>query len=197
MFYFNTNVLHYTYDQMAWMMVIDALGDLAGVIVFRIFFSKTSFKKMIMITTCCFSLAQASKLMLTQQLTHKIGLEPIVYTYLTEWIYNFVNELHLMPLMVLACKMCPKQVEASFYALVLVVINLGYTFSYQLGGIFTYNLGITSTNFDHLWILVVIASACPLLTLLILLIIPSKFDVNAELEKYFKKQSENNKKTSS
>ena len=60
-------------------------------------------------------------------------------------MFTFVNELHLMPLMILACKMCPKQVEASFYAFVLAVINLGYLVSYQLGGIITYSLGITAT----------------------------------------------------
>lgn len=83
-----------------------------------------------------------------------------------------------MPLMVLAAKMCPKSVEATFYSFVLAIINLGYLVSYQLGGVFTWALNITSTNFDNLWILITIASAIPLITLLFLLIVPSSIDVN-------------------
>jgi hypothetical protein len=64
------------------------------------------------------------------------------------FFYSFVGELHLMPLMVLAAQMCPKGMEATFYAIVTAVINLGYLFSYWLGGLLTYWLDITSTDFS-------------------------------------------------
>lgn len=89
-----------------------------------------------------------------------------------------MNELHLMPLMVLACKMCPKSVEASFYAFILAIINFGYLVSYWTGGLLTWGLGITSENFTQLWILITIASAFPLITLLFLIVLPSTLDVN-------------------
>lgn len=106
-------------------------------------------------------------------------------------MFTFVNELHLMPLMVLACKMCPKKVEASFYAFVLAVINLGYLVSYQFGGLLTFALGITATTFTRLWILVLISALFPLATQLLLLFLPEKYDVNEEIEKYFKLRREN------
>lgn len=87
--------------------------------------------------------------------------------------------------MVLACKMCPKQVEASFYAFVLAVINLGYLVSYQFGGLLTYSLGITATNFSNLWILVLLSALFPLATQVFLLFLPEKYDVNEEISKYF------------
>ena len=69
--------------------------------------------------------------MVVEHLTQSVlSLDPSVYTYITAWIYSFVNELHLMPLMILACKMCPKAAEATFYAFVLAIINLGYLVSY-------------------------------------------------------------------
>lgn len=37
-----------------------------------------------------------------------LDMSPIAYTYVTQLLYTFVNELHLMPLMVLAAKMSPK-----------------------------------------------------------------------------------------
>ena len=48
-----------------------------------------------------------------------------------------------MPLMIIACQMCPKNIEATFYALVLAVINAGYLISYWLGGLMTIAWGIT------------------------------------------------------
>jgi hypothetical protein len=82
--------------------------------------------------------------------------------------------------------MSPKSVEASFYAFILAIINLGYLVSYQMGGLLTWSLSITATDFQNLWILIVIATIFPLATLFFLLLIPSKFDVNEEIEKYFR-----------
>jgi hypothetical protein len=70
--------------------------------------------------------------------------------------------------------MCPKAIESTFYAFVTAVINAGYLLSYQLGGLLTFWLGITSTNFDSLWILITISSVFPILTLFFLFIMPSE-----------------------
>lgn len=87
--------------------------------------------------------------------------------------------------MVLACQMCPKQVEATFYALVLAIINLGYLISYWIGGFLTIwlNVGssksassseLTAANFKNFWVLIVISCAWPLCTLLYLFILPKE-----------------------
>ena len=79
-----------------------------------------------------------------------------------------------MPLMVLACQMCPKQVESTFYALVMAVINLGYLISYWIGGLLTIWFNVSSEDFDNFWVLILISSTWPLLTLLYLLLLPKE-----------------------
>lgn len=79
-----------------------------------------------------------------------------------------------MPLMVLACQMCPKDVETTFYALVLAVINLGYLISYWIGGLLTIWLNVSSTDFKNFWVLILVSSVWPLCTLLYLLILPKE-----------------------
>ena len=79
-----------------------------------------------------------------------------------------------MPLMVLACQMCPKQVESTFYALVMAIINLGYLVSYWIGGLLTIWLGISSEDFSRFWILILISSLWPLVTLLYLTCLPKE-----------------------
>mmetsp|Transcript_27437 Transcript_27437/g.19805 ORF Transcript_27437/g.19805 Transcript_27437/m.19805 type:complete len:138 (+) Transcript_27437:1017-1430(+) len=132
-------------------------------------------------TTAFFSFTQACKLFLAFNVTQSwFNMSPIDFTYVIQFLYSLTNELHLMPLMVLAAKMCPKSVEATFYAFVLAVINLGYLVSYWLGGLLTYLLGITSDDFTNLWILILIAALFPLITLLFLLLLPKSLDFNAE-----------------
>jgi hypothetical protein len=38
---------------------------------------------------------------------------------------NFVAELNMMPVLVLACKMCPKNIEATMYAMLMASMNFG------------------------------------------------------------------------
>lgn len=186
MFYFNTNVLHFSNTDLGTINVVCSVANILGVWTYRILFKDTPFKKMLLLTTACLALTQLGKLLLTQSLTESaLRLSPLTYTYINQLLFTLVNELHLMPLMILACKMCPKQVEASFYAFVLAVINLGYLVSYQLGGLITFALGITATSFANLWILVVLSAIFPLLTQLLLLFLPEKYDVNEEIRKYF------------
>ena len=95
-------------------------------------------------------------------------------------MYSFVSELHLMPLMVLACKMCPKSVEATFYAFVLAIINSGYLISYQLGGALTLAFGVTSTDFSNFWKLITVSGVFPLVTLLFLFILPKESKIGLQ-----------------
>ena len=91
-----------------------------------------------------------------------------------QFVYALVNELHIMPLMVLAAQMCPNKVETTFYALVLAIINLGYLISYWVGGLLTVWLGMKSEDFTNFWILILISSFWPLVTLIYLFYLPSK-----------------------
>ena len=96
--------------------------------------------------------------------------------------YSTVNELHLMPLMILACQMCPKGIETTFYAFVMAVINLGYLLSYWLGGLLAYEMGITGEvgSFGNLWKLLLISSVSPLICLLVLFWLPKRNELGLE-----------------
>ena len=93
-----------------------------------------------------------------------------------------------MPLMVLACQMCPKDVETTFYAFVLAIINLGYLISYWIGGLLTIWLNVSSNDFGNFWVLILVSSVWPLCTLLYLIILPKESQLGL---KSIQQQTEN------
>lgn len=70
-----------------------------------------------------------------------------------------------MPIVVLACKLCPKNIEGTMYALLMSIINLGGMVSDFFGGILITILNLNETNFDNLVYLIIITSTFKLLPL--------------------------------
>ena len=57
MFFFNTNVLKFTPDELAISNTLCSVANISGVWAYRFFFKDTPFKKMIVLTTILFSIA--------------------------------------------------------------------------------------------------------------------------------------------
>lgn len=55
-----------------------------------------------------------------------------------------------MPISILACRMCPKNIEGTIYAMVMATWNLGSNISNLLGSFVMRSFGATATNFDNL-----------------------------------------------
>lgn len=68
-----------------------------------------------------------------------------------------------MPILVLAARLCPEGVEATLFATLMSISNAGSSVGSALGAALTAWLGVTSTNFDNLALLVVICTAASLL----------------------------------
>lgn len=78
-----------------------------------------------------------------------------------------------MPILVLAATLCPDGVEASLFALLMSILNAGSFTGQALGGGLTQALGITSTEFANLPLLVTICVVSTLLPLPFLRLLPT------------------------
>jgi len=85
-----------------------------------------------------------------------------------------VGEINLLPMLVLACRLCPKNIEGTMYAVIMSSINFGSMISTQLGGLLAYSLNITEDNFDNLWLSILISNGTTLLPLIFINLIESK-----------------------
>ena len=83
--------------------------------------------------------------------------------------------LSLMPIMNLACLVCPKGYEGSVYSLFTSSANIGRTISGLLGSVMMVIFGIRKDNYNNLNIMVFIINIITLLPILVLLLIPSQY----------------------
>jgi len=87
-----------------------------------------------------------------------------------------MNEVHLMALMIMAVKVCPKEVESTVFEVIMGVINVSYLISYESGGLISKLLHIGNGNYENLWIQVLIATVFPIVMLISFLFVPTDFD---------------------
>ncbi|CAI2364384.1 unnamed protein product [Moneuplotes crassus] len=180
MFTFQTDVLKFSYQFMSNISLATFVVNILAVIVYRKFLLHVSLRKLITVTTVLFSLAQAMKLIIIFQLNSKIGISNKVFFIINQCFFSFINEIHLMPLMVMATRICPKNLEATVYEFIMSVINLAYLVSYQSGGAISELLDIRKGNYDNLWIQIIITSVFPLLVLWVVFIVPNDFAEKVE-----------------
>lgn len=78
-----------------------------------------------------------------------------------------------MPLLVLAARLCPPGIEGTFFALLMSVDNLGTLSSSWVGSVVLRLTGIKRTNFQYLWLTVLIRNGMRLLPLPFLFLVPN------------------------
>jgi hypothetical protein len=81
-------------------------------------------------------------------------------------ILSILGWINTMPILVLAARLCPMGMEATMYALIMSISNLGGVIGTQFGAGITMGLGVTEKNLDNFWILVLVCNLSTLLPLL-------------------------------
>jgi hypothetical protein len=81
-----------------------------------------------------------------------------------------------MPVLVLAARLCPPGIEATLFALLMSVTNMAGLVSHESGALLTHWLGVNETNFDQLWLLVIITNLSTLLPLVLVGWLPSELE---------------------
>lgn len=97
-------------------------------------------------------------IILVKRINIQLGIPDSIFCMTADALTTALAEINTMPLLVLACNICPKNIEGTLYAFLMSVLNLGSLISNQLGGHLTNYLGITAFDFRNLPILILIAN---------------------------------------
>ena len=143
-------------------------------VIFRLFLQKVKFKKVMMISICLDILFNLNMILLIKHINRLLNIPDIVYVLVSESFLNSTSEIMTMPLLILVCNVCPKNIEGTLYALFMAIMNLGYFIAAQSGALIVKFLGVTEVNFTNLPICIIITCGFLVLTFFFSLIINDK-----------------------
>lgn len=183
LFYFYTSVLNFTPSTMGRLKLVYGFASVAGIFIFNKFLRSISFKKIIFVTKILSLIFNMLTIVLVERVNLRLGIPDIYFCLATDSLTIALAEINTMPLLVLACNLCPKNIEGTLYAFLMSISNLGSLLSSQFGSYLSSTLGITNNNFNNLSLLVFVANIVLLIPMPALYLVDeSKYMISKENE---------------
>ncbi|KAG0569944.1 hypothetical protein M758_6G122600 [Ceratodon purpureus] len=183
MFFFTTNQLGFGAEFMGRVRLVTAIASLAGVGVYNVYLKHVALKKIFFWSTIIGTLLGLTQLLLVTRLNRKIGIDDQWFTIGDTLVLTVLGQVSFMPILVLAARLCPPGVEATLFATLMSISNAANVTGGFFGAGLTKILGVTSQNFQHLALLLIICNLSSLLPLPFLGLLPSESDMDAAVEK--------------
>jgi folate/biopterin transporter len=172
-FFFVTNELDFEPEFLGRVQLVTSIASLVGVWLFQHFFKSIPFRVMFAWSIVISTSLGLTTLLLITHANRSLGIDDHWFSLGDSIILRMVGQIAYMPLLVLSAQLCPEGIEATLFALLMSILNLAALVSNELGALLTHWLGVTATNFDNLWLLILITKLSTLLSLPFLGILPA------------------------
>lgn len=173
-FFFTTNELGFQPEFLGRVRLVTSIASLIGVWLFQRFLKTIPFRVIFGWSTVFSAVLGMTMLLLVTHTNRALGIDDRWFSLGDSLVLTVMGQIAYMPVLVLAARLCPPGVEATLFAMLMSVSNLAGLLSYQFGAVLMHWLGITQTNFESLWVLVVIANVSTLLPLPFLSWLPAE-----------------------
>ncbi|MDJ0728638.1 MAG: folate/biopterin family MFS transporter [Crocosphaera sp.] len=164
-FYFTTNELGFEAEFLGRVRLVTSVAALLGVFIYQKFLKNVSFRNILGWSVVISSALGMTMLLLVTHTNRLIGIDDHWFSLGDSLILTVAGQIAFLPILVLSARLCPKGIEATLFALLMSISNLASLLSHELGALITHWLGVTETNFNHLWLLVIITNLSTLLPL--------------------------------
>lgn len=172
-FFFTTNELGFQPEFLGRVRLVTSIASLIGIWIFQRFCRSVPFRVFFGWTTVLSTVLGMTMLLLVTHANRAIGIDDHWFSLGDSLILTVMGQIAYMPVLVLAARLCPPGVEATLFALLMSVTNLAGLLSYEFGAVLTHWLGVTETNFEKLWLLVLITNLSTLFPLPFLNLLPN------------------------
>lgn len=180
-FYFTTNDLGFEPEFLGRVRLVTSVAALAGVWVFQRFLKAIAVRKIFFWTTVLSAILGMTTLLLVTHTNRTLGIDDHWFSLGDSLALTMMGQVAYMPVLVLAARLCPPGVEATFFALLMSVTNLASLLSHETGALLMFWFGINETNFETLWLLVVITNFSTLLPLPLVSWLPGGSDSGTDI----------------
>lgn len=164
-FFFTTNELHFEPEFLGRVRLITSIASLIGIWIFQRFLKSVPFRVIFGWSTILSAILGMTMLLLVTHTNRALGIDDHWFSIGDSLVLTVMGQIAYMPVLVLAARLCPPGIEATFFALLMSVSNLAGLISYELGAGLMHLMGITENNFTNLALLVIITNLTTLLPL--------------------------------
>ena len=172
-FYFQTNELKLGPEFLGLVQAGGNLAILSGTFLYQAFLKTIPFRKILGWSIVLSSVLGMTTLLLVTHANRAIGIPDTWFCLGDSYILRLTAHLSFLPVFVLSARLCPVGIEATIFAFLVSLFGLSAMMATESGALLTHWLGISPSNFENLWILVVIANLLTLLPLPLLRWIPN------------------------
>ena len=174
-FYYLTNELKFTATALGQISFCSTIGVLMGIFIYKTYFKNAEFKSVLVFCTILSFIFTFLAYLLVLRVNVKYGINDFILVLFSNSVLSMLGEVMLLPLLSLACVLCPKNMEGTIFSVFMSALNFGGSLSSLFGSFITSHLEITSTKFDNLHYLIFISNVTSLLPLIVLFFISSKY----------------------
>ena len=146
---------------------------LLGTIIFRRYLRNVELRTFFMIMVISSSLLGATPLVLITHMNRAAGIPDSFFVGGDDLFLSVFGQISILPILVLAAKLCKPGIEASLYAAFVSILNYSGVISEWIGASLTKYLEITNDNFQNLPLLIAICTTSTLLALAFLGFLPA------------------------
>lgn len=170
----------FSQEKVGYVFSIGSVGSLLGALLYQNVLKDHPFRDLLFWTQLLFGLSGMLDLILVLRLNLKFGISDYFFIVIDESVYQMIGRLKWMPLLVLSAKLCPPGIEGTFFALLMSIDNVGLLSANWGGGFLLHLLKVTRTNFDSLWLAILIRNILRVSPLCLLYLIP-RADPNSSI----------------
>eukprot|EP00427_Karlodinium_veneficum_P027351 CAMPEP_0169214246 /NCGR_PEP_ID=MMETSP1016-20121227/17241_1 /TAXON_ID=342587 /ORGANISM="Karlodinium micrum, Strain CCMP2283" /LENGTH=558 /DNA_ID=CAMNT_0009292031 /DNA_START=128 /DNA_END=1804 /DNA_ORIENTATION=+ len=155
--------------------VVGSIFSLLGFSVFNLYMKHWRYHSVFFATNIVYCFGHALSAIQFSRLNLRWGISDEVFAISYAMITSVTTSMLFLPGIVLLTQLCPKNVEATMYALLAGTSNLGTQIGGSVGAAVLTSFGVTprgelgeSHKFHNLWIAALISSIAPVITLILL-----------------------------
>jgi folate/biopterin transporter len=164
-FFFGTNELGFKPEFLGRVHLATSMASLLGVWLFQRFLKTVPFRKIFGWTIVISTLLGLTSLILVTHTNRLLGISDQWFSFSDGVVLAAAGRIAHMPFFVLAARLCPPGIEATLFALLMSIYNLGGILSQEFGSLLTQVLGVTELDFTNLWLLITITNLSSLIPL--------------------------------
>lgn len=154
--YYLTEKLHFDPNLMGRISFLSSIAYIIGILMMNTVLAGADFKSFYAVTTLFTAAMSSTSLILIYRLNIKYGISDQFFCLSNSALTTFISELNFLPILAFTCRLCPKGLEGSTYAVFTAIMNFAYNFSLLFGSLLIWAYHVTKSDFTNLWKLVVI-----------------------------------------